>query len=340
MHAAFGGTRRRKKGKGKMSTPSLLKHITDEVTQKVQDMGLGNAGKDCSDEKLFCKRCTKPGHKTDDCYLWNRKKCSHCDKFNHASEDCFFKDKPKPEKKSKVKDNSHKRARTEEANTADSDRSYAAIEEVEEIKSGGITFDASERGQFFNFDNENVANSSINDEHTLYYDWLADSATTSHITNQHDTFVTYEPIQNTLITGVGGLQAQAEGRGDVNIITSYNSTSYLIRLYDVLYIPGNKNNLFSLGRWIAKGGDFMGRKLILISKQGDIIVNGKLTKNNLIKFRFRYAKREIFPRAVAYPSLITPKLSWDTWHRRFGHISYSRLKNLFDRKLVSGFNVD
>jgi hypothetical protein len=164
--------------------------------------------------------------------------------------------------------------------------------------------------------------------------------TTSHITNQRDTFVTYEPIQNTPITGVRGLQAQAEGRGDVNIIMSYNGTSYPIRLCNVLYIPGNKNNLFSLGRWIAKGGDFMGQKLILISKQGNIIANGKLMKNNLIKFRFRYAKREIFPRTVAYPLLITPELSWDTWHRRFGHIGYSGLKNLFDRKLVSGFNVD
>jgi hypothetical protein len=134
-----------------------------------------------------------------------------------------------------------------EVNAADSNRSYAAIEEVEEVTLGGITFDTLECGQFFNFDNENVTNSSINDERTLYYDWLANSATTSHITNQRDTFMTYEPIQNTPITGVGGLQAQAEGRGDVNIITSYNGTSYPICLCNVLYIPGNKNNLFSLG---------------------------------------------------------------------------------------------
>jgi hypothetical protein len=152
--------------------------------------------------------------------------------------------------------------------------------------------------------------------------------------------MTYEPIQNTLITGVGGLQAQAKGRGDVNIITSYNGTSYPICLCDVLYILGNKNNLFSLGRWIAKGSDFMGRKLILISKQGDIIANRKLMTNNLIKFRFCYAKHEILPHAVTYPSLIKPELNWDIWHCHFGHISYSGLKNLFDRKLVSSFNVD
>jgi hypothetical protein len=116
IHTMFGGTRRRKKGKGKMSSPLLLKCIIDEVTQKLQDMGLSNAGNDNSDKKLFCKCCTKPGHKTDDCYLWNRKKCSHCDKFNHASEDCFFKDKLKPEKKGKAKENSCKCAHTEEVN--------------------------------------------------------------------------------------------------------------------------------------------------------------------------------------------------------------------------------
>jgi hypothetical protein len=70
--------------------------------------------------------------------------------------------------------------------------------------------------------------------------------------------MTYEHIHNTPITGVGGLQAQAEGRSDVNFIASYNGTLYLIRLCNVLYVPGNRNNLFSLGHWIAKGGNFLG----------------------------------------------------------------------------------
>jgi hypothetical protein len=91
---------------------------------------------------------------------------------------------------------------------------------VGEASAGGITFDASECGQFFNFNNENVTNYSANDESTLYYNWLANSMTTSHITNWHDTFVSYEPIQNTPITGVGGLKVQAVGHGDMNICAS------------------------------------------------------------------------------------------------------------------------
>src|SRR6266851_3239097 len=115
---------------------------------------------------------------------------------------------------------------------------------------------------------------------------------------------------------------------------------YRIHQCNVLYVLGNRNNLFSLRHWIAKGGDFLGRKLALISKQGDCIVNGTLTTNNLIKFHFHYAKCETCSRDIAYPTLTKPVLSWDTWHRRFGHIGYSRLKNLLDRWLVSGFDVN
>lgn len=173
-----------------------------------------------------------------------------------------------------MKEDSCKHAHTKEANAANSNHSYAAIEEVKEVTQGGITFDTSECGQYFNFDKEDVANYSINDERIIWYDWLADSTTTSHITNQCETFITYEPIQNTPITGVGGLQAQAEGHGNVNIIASYNRISYPIHLCNVLHILGNQNNLFSLEHWIAKGGDFLGQKLTLISKQGDISANG------------------------------------------------------------------
>jgi hypothetical protein len=186
---------------------------------------------------------------------WGKEKCIHCDRFNHASDDCYFKDKPKTDKKGKGRANPRKRSRNQEANVADSDQPYAAIEDVGE-GSSGITFDSSEDGQFFNFDNKNVASYSMNDEPTLYYGWLADSATTSHITNRRDTFIAYEPIKDTPITGVGGLQAQAEGRGDVRIDAVYKGVVYPIRLCG------------ALGRWLAKGGDFLGRKLALSQNRG------------------------------------------------------------------------
>ncbi len=71
--------------------------------------------------------------------------------------------------------------------------------------SSGITFNSSEKGQYFNFANHDVTSYNGIDEHTLYYDWLADSATTLHIMNQHDVFKMFKPIKNTPITGIGGL---------------------------------------------------------------------------------------------------------------------------------------
>ena len=32
--------------------------------------------------------------------------------------------------------------------------------------------------------------------------------------------------------------------------------------------------------------------------------------------------------------------TWETWHRRFGHLGRSSIQTLLDKKLVSGLNVD
>jgi len=35
-----------------------------------------------------------------------------------------------------------------------------------------------------------------------------------------------------------------------------------------------------------------------------------------------------------------PTQSWETWHKRFGHISYHRLQQMLDKNLVEGFSVN
>ena len=142
------------------------------------------------------------------------------------------------------------------------------------------------------------------------------------------------------IPSVGGLQAQAKGRGDVKIEAIHQGVVYPIRLCNILYVPTNRNNLFSLGRWIAKGGDFSGRKLALVSKQGNIITTGTLTPNNLIQFRFRCALNCDIPPDHAFISTTQLEKSWDVWHRRFGHIGHSGLQKMYERQLVTGFLVN
>ena len=59
------------------------------------------------------------------------------------------------------------------------------------------------------------------DDQLIYYDWLADSATTSHITNQHDTFINYECLTNKLVLGIGNNEAHAIDRETIKFESYY-----------------------------------------------------------------------------------------------------------------------
>ena len=80
----------------------------------------------------------------------------------------------------------------------------------------------------------------------ILYDWLADSATTSHVTNMCDAFITFTPLEKP-VHGVGNVQTHAEGKGNIKIISTVNVIKHQLTLKDVLYIPTNQQNLISLG---------------------------------------------------------------------------------------------
>jgi hypothetical protein len=108
-----------------------------------------------------------------------------------------------------------------------------------------------------------------------------------------------------------GLKAQAIGHGNMNICATYKGITYPICLCNVLYVLGNQNNLLSLRHWIAKGSNFCGCELTLITKMGIVIANGMLNSNNLIQYHFHYAK-QIPPYILSsYPSVTQLEQSWD-----------------------------
>jgi len=79
------------------------------------------------------------------------------------------------------------------------------IEMTGDVTPGRIIFDLSKQRQNFNFKDYNVTNYNGIDKRTLYYNWLANSTTTSHIVNHHNIFKTFESVKNTPITSIGGL---------------------------------------------------------------------------------------------------------------------------------------
>ena len=204
-----------------------------------------------------------------------------------------------------------------------------------------MQFSPADEGQYFNFDSHDVncADVTMNDKCILYYDWLADSVTTLHICNARKAFIDYESIDTILVIGVGNIKAHAKGRGSVKIKSHCDEHEYTLQLENVLHVPGNNNNLISLGQWDCDGHQYEGLNsiLMLFTKDGISVACGTKIANNLYKMNFRICKDQI---SMEHTYASAKPETWETWHWRFRHIRYSGLQRMLDEKLVKGFEVN
>jgi len=83
--------------------------------------------------------------------------------------------------------------------------------------------------------------------------------------------------------------------------------------------------------------------MILISPNGTPIASGSMVNNNLYKLRFNYVSyNKDTPNTDVQINLSTQAqmFTWESWHRRFRHVSYSSLTKLHTQNLVEGFTID
>ena len=77
------------------------------------------------------------------------------------------------------------------------------------------------------------------------YDWVLDSATTSHICGIRDAFIDYTPLKDSTIKGLG-TPVTAHGRGTVLVDFPLNGKTIRHQLHDTLYVPDAPNCLVSI----------------------------------------------------------------------------------------------
>jgi hypothetical protein len=215
--------------------------------------------------KPYCEHCKRPGHWSSKCHKFAGNKCRNCGKIGHQEKDCWGKKKDKEKRKGGNGGGSKKG--TEESNVGMEEISFLVNEEL------------------YNFDTYDACNLYGNDERLSWYDWLADTATTSHVMHQREAFTTYAPMGNGSVMGVGGKEAKIAGRRTVELISTCNGHKYLLRLENVLHVPGTRNNLISLGRWDAADRRYIGGKgrITLITKDKKQIAQGRKVSNHLYK---------------------------------------------------------
>ena len=337
------------------------KRKTNDLVQQTQQ----NQSKPSLSSRLQdAERCGQSGmrgHLTINCRFLGQNKCGVCERFGHKTEDCYSRKAKDLKRKRETTNNRSDKKRKKINGKPKRDQKRDQVNEGEEDNMGtddeiivlntdvsNITFDPSEEGQYFNFKNTNVYNTSDEfDPPLLYYDWLADSATMSHVCNQREAFRDFHQLSATNVTGVGNTTVEAQGRGTIELISKYKNREHILQLHNVLYIPNNKNNLIALGKWDKNRRKFKGENgtLTLIATNGVPVAQGSKVGNNLYKMRVAIRDtKEITPRAIQTNphifSLNGPVQNWETWHKRFGHTSYSRLQYMLDNNLVQGFTVD
>ena|SRR5258708_24908937 len=88
---------------------------------------------------------------------------------------------------------------------------HMTIEEVVEevVFAGEKKEEEMKEDEYIGLDQYNL-DGAIKDQ-VLYYDWLADSATTLHITNQREALTNYQPLYGTSVAGVGNAKTSVEG---------------------------------------------------------------------------------------------------------------------------------
>ena len=177
------------------------------------------------------------------------------------------------------------------------------------------------------------------------FEWIADSASTVHVTNQHDVFETYFPVPDITVTGIGGVQAFAVGKGTVYLYSKCDGSVNMICLSNVLHIPCNNNNLFSILLWEnapGRSAHFEDQEVILNSNKDTTIAKGTQKDSKLYKIRFTIAPKPSDKKPIEDLICLTAWLAvpWETWHKHFGHIAYSGLEKLVCLGLVNGLNVD
>ena len=255
------------------------------------------------------------------------KECYNCGKKGHISKECWSKGGGMEGKGPKGR-KGPKREKANQAKEVNNDLNEVSYLSRDlpvpfEIKNGHI--DIGEITFMANISPNNSKN-----------DWYLDSGTTSHISNDRNAYSEFYPIQATPVRGIG-TPASALGFGSLSLDFRVSGKTLTHKLKNVLYIPEAPNCLLSVSRLDENDGRiiFHNRKCQLENKEGNIIGHGGMKgRLYLLDAKLIQTSQE----TSHYSS--SPKITWDQWHRRYGHISVTSLERLSQNGMVSGLLID
>lgn len=161
---------------------------------------------------------------------------------------------------------------------------------------------------------------------------------TAHIAPIREMFMDYQEISDeTGVKGIGSTISQVVGKGTVHLEFDIGMGKPIIHeLRDVLHLPNADNCLLSISRLADTGGyaEFMKNSVTIKSKYGNTIGEGDSQRGLYI-----LKAKAMSTQHSSYTAITNGAVSWEDWHRHFGHIGFFGLQKLRVQGLVTGFNI-
>jgi len=167
-------------------------------------------------------------------------------------------------------------------------------------------------------------------------DWLADSATMTHIAKNRSDFTEYMEMASEIEGITPGAALQTKGNSSVGLDFKVNHKIYSIMLIDVKHAPQAPNIILSIGRLVEHGhlAIFTGMGVKFKNKTGTVFGMGQ-------KVMQMYQIRAWTKKMGGVVLIAATKArSIAKWHQILGHINVWSIKTLHQNHLVNGLKID
>ncbi|CAL2251278.1 unnamed protein product [Prunus armeniaca] len=159
-------------------------------------------------------------------------------------------------------------------------------------------------------------------------DWYIDSGCSNHMTGNVDLLVDIRTNVAGKVQMPTGALVNVAGMGSL-VIDTTNGRKYI---REVMYLPGLKENLLSVGQMDEHGyclvfGDGM-CKVFESSSMNSLIIKVQMMKNRCYPLSFLAENQLLMKASITHSTWI--------WHKRLGHLHFRGLKQLRDKDMVHG----
>lgn len=163
------------------------------------------------------------------------------------------------------------------------------------------------------------------------FNWVVDTAATTHFCNNRDLFTDFKKVEDkNMSLAIDGLERPIEGMGTVCFFVKINGCKHDIKLKGVMYSPKLRRNLISAATLEMNNCNFQCKNGILwfYTDEGEKIFFAK-RKNNLYFLKPQYTKVNAFQEESECINIETCEHSRmneiSLWHSRFCHLNVNYL---------------